>query len=223
MPRLVLAGILSLCPVALNFGPQKMVAWLKIAAHPADPAADGARQQALIRTIEEKFLQKDSKIDWPCFADIVEHVAQASGNDEDFRRDLWALFGNRGVLVKRMDPENTGLPRELHNTGYTAEQQHHYLGGVTGADWQIPTHLFNTPICSYLNELKEYYYRKDASRPFNQGDIRLFDSAQKHRDDFLTHGRHTVAANIRKLLQRAGEDDLQPPTDRLMATSELNH
>jgi hypothetical protein len=143
----------------------------------------------------------NSRINWYQFADIVDLVAHNTQTDGDFRKDLWALFGWRapGVrssLADYLDPLNQGLPFSLHNTNYQSEQMHHYLGGATGNTDFIPSHLKNNRIYAYGYELQELPVRGQ----YNWGYVKLFNVAERHRNDFLKRGRMTVAPNIRSIL-----------------------
>jgi hypothetical protein len=165
-------------------------------------AATQQRRQFYENALTRYYIPKGGgTIDWYNFADIVDWVAQHSPTDQDFRRDIWHLFGWRGdgrrsPFAKVLDPANRGLPLPLHNTHYQAEQMHHYLGGVTGNTDRIPSHLLNNPIYAYLYELKELVVRGR----YNWGDVRLFNLSRQHRDDFLKYGRFTVGRNIRRML-----------------------
>lgn len=145
--------------------------------------------------------QGTGKIDWYQVADIVDYVARNTPTDDAFRKDIWYLFGWRGKerspLVPYLDPTNRGLPLALHNTGSQSEQMHHYLGGSTGNTDKIPSHLLNNRIYAYYYEFKDFVKRGN----YNWGDVRLFNIAQKHRDDFLKNGRFVVANNIRSMLE----------------------
>lgn len=155
--------------------------------------------------------QGNGVIDWYQMADIVDYIAQNTPSDKAFREDLWYLFGwreghVRAPLTKYLDPDNRGLPVKLHNTGTRSEQMHHYLGGVTGNAWQdrIPSHLKNNRIYAFFYEFRDFVKRGN----FNWGDVRLFNVAEKHRNDFLKHGRFVVGRNIRSML----EPQTPPPT-----------
>ncbi len=180
---------------------QKTAAWLQSARFSESKENATNRRSALATALED--LVQEGPIDWPCFAECVELIAHQSPDDETFRRDVAYFFGEKAYFQKQLDKENNGLKREFCNTGYTAEQFHHYIGGATGETWLglLPTHLYNCPIGSYVNEVAEYLKSLDPQKKFNQGDIRLFKAARQHRDDFLKHGRHTVAPNIRQLCQ----------------------
>jgi hypothetical protein len=141
------------------------------------------------------------KIDWHQLADIVDFVAQNTQSDEDFRQDIWYLFGwrengQRSPIAAYLDPTNTGLPKKFHNSTYQDEQMHHYLGGTTGNTDRLQSHLLNNPIYSVVYEMKELL----ARGAYNWGDVRLFNVSQKHRNAFLKEGRFSVAPNIRALL-----------------------
>lgn len=195
------AGLLAALPVTANFGPAKVSAVLRQSAHTENPEATAKRREQIIQHVQETYLQDKAPLNWYQFAEVVDHIAKANDNDEDFRRDLWALFGQRGKLAKQLDADNTGLPPQLMNTGYKQEQFHHYLGGTTGAThWTLPTHLLNCPAGAYFNEAKETLLDSRTHHPFNQGDIDLFAVCRAHRDDFLAKGRHSVAPNIRAML-----------------------
>lgn len=195
------AGLLAALPVTANFGPAKVSAVLRQNAHTENPEATAKRREQIIQHVQETYLQGKAPLNWYQFAEVVDHIAKVNDNDEDFRRDLWALFGQRGKLAKQLDAANTGLPPQLMNTGYKQEQFHHYLGGTTGAThWTLPTHLLNCPAGAYLHEGREYLSDSRPDHPFNHGDVALFSVCRPHRDDFLAKGRYSVAPNIRAML-----------------------
>jgi len=179
-------------------------------------AQDAARRQQLDLYLWQTFGAKQS-ISWHDTADIADWIAAHTSNDHDFRRDLWTVFGwradgQRSPWAALLDKTNQGLKPGLLNEGrnhrllYSQEQMHHYLGGVTGNfDW-FPTHLRNNLINDALYELRELF----AAGHYNLGDVRLFRAAKAHRDDFLTHGRFIVGANIRKLLNPVPQAWAQP-------------
>ena len=185
--------------IASEWNLQKTAAWLQSARFSEPDNIAKNRRNALAKTLQ-KIIQ-DQPIDWPLFADCIERIAEDSPNNEVFRRDVAYFFGENAFFQKQLDKNNGGLKSEFCNTGYTAEQFHHYIGGTTGETWLgiLPTHLYNCPLGSCLNEIAEYLKSKDPHKKINTGDIRLFEAARKHRDDFLKYGRHTVAPNIRQL------------------------
>jgi hypothetical protein len=159
------------------------------------------RRSQLVEHIQKNYIQQgDGKIDWYEFADIVEHIAQTSDSDEQFRRDLWDVVITR--FKKALDNTNTGLPPNLHNRNHQgdiiqkSEQMHHYIGGVTGNTWSIPSHLLNNEAGAYTREA----WDATDGWQWNAGDIALFDVARTHRNEFLKKGRFVVAQNIRSLL-----------------------
>jgi hypothetical protein len=172
-----------------------------------DPALEARltvqRRQNFETAIFNQYVRQGSgKIDWYQFADIVDFVARNTPSDEAFRKDIWYLFGwrEKGVrapLAEYLDSENRGLPKTLHNTGSVSEQMHHYLGGTTGNTDKIPSHLKNNRLYAFYYEFKDFLRRGTM----NWGDVRLFNLAQKHRDDFLKNGRFVVARNIRAILE----------------------
>jgi hypothetical protein len=166
-----------------------------------DQIAAQRRQNFETMIFNQYIRQGAGKIDWYQAADIIDYVARNTPSDDAFRKDIWYLFGWRGKerspLVPYLDPANRGLPKALHNTHEQSEQLHHYLGGTTGNMDKIPSHLLNNKPYAYYYEFKDFVKRGK----YNWGDVRLFNAAQKHRDDFLKNGRFVVANNIRSLLE----------------------
>jgi hypothetical protein len=201
--------LLALCSVGGIFGTEwnvsKTTAWFRSASFSEGPETADTRRKALANELNKTIENKT--IDWPLFADCVALIADASPDDETFRRDLAYFFGANALFKTRLDQHNHGLKPELANTGYLAEQFHHYIGAATGETWWgiLPTHLYNCSVGSYGNELTEYLKSNRPDKTFNQGDVRLFEAARQHRDDFLNHGRHSVAPNIRKLLEQSSD------------------
>lgn len=160
------------------------------------------RRQNFENSIFNQYIRQGSgKIDWHQMADIIDFIAKNTPSDTAFRKDIWHLFGwreghARAPLAQYLDSANTGLPSKLHNSAYQSEQMHHYLGSTTGNTDKIASHLQNNRIYAYVYELKELFKRGQ----YNWGDVRLFNVAQKHRNDFLRRGRSVVARNIRTML-----------------------
>ena len=145
-------------------------------------------------------------LDWYDIADIVDYIAYHTDSDEEFRLQLWFLFGPgeypglHPVMTKYLDDKNTGLKEKYHNKGYHQEQLHHYLAGVTGD--VSGSHFQNKFPFIELQELEELIQKKH----WNMGDYQLFKDTQRHRDEFVhgnevNTGRFTVAPNIRRLLK----------------------
>ncbi len=176
---------------------------------PSSSKAEDERRQGLYeRYIADHYLKKgDGTIDWWEFADIIEVMARLSPSDSQFQKDVWSLFGwkpdnTKSIIHWGCDPKNTGLPARLHNSDrqgrelYAKQQMYHYLGGAIGNYCRIPSHLLNNPIFAVLYECLEWAVRGRL----NWGDIRLFNVAQPHRDDYIRNGRMTLAPNIRNML-----------------------
>lgn len=161
------------------------------------------RRQNFENWIMDRYVRQGSgSIDWYNMAEIVDVIARNTPSDIAFRKDIWHLFGwreghVRAPLAHYLDSNNRGLPSELHNTGYQSPQMHHYLGGVTGNTTVIPSHLQNNRLYALGYEFLEFIRRGK----YNWGDVRLFNVAEKHRDDFLKNGRFVVAKNIRAMLE----------------------